>query len=98
MGWRTHFYIWQQTIALIYASKYRINSRFIPVLFTVVEMRPTLSHVPVKLTELGTKIHLCHMFTNLHYSPEINDLVVCFCIARSIINNAGKTKVTGRFA
>ena len=36
-------------------------------LYIVVETCPALSHLPVKLTELNTKIHLCHdRFTNVH--------------------------------
>ena len=32
-----------------------------------------LSRLPVKLTELGTKSHLCHdMFTNLHYTIPVS--------------------------
>ena len=41
----------------------------IPVLFTVVGTCPAMSRLPVKLTELGSKTHLCHdMFTNLYYN------------------------------
>ena len=61
------------------------NHAISPVLFTVVETWRALSRLPVKLTELGTKSHLCHdMFTmhfTLHFiAVRLNDNLLLFTI------------------
>ena len=43
---------------------------------------PLTIHVPVQLTELGIKTHLCHMFTNIYYSH----VCIASCAGASINN------------
>ena len=61
-----HFTLVTNTRRVVYSN---IANPIIQVLFTVVETWPALSLLHVKLTEPGTKSHLCHdMFTNLQYN------------------------------